>query len=150
MPVRISFSEMPEYAGLFRKMPVNASGMDFTHKCRHFPNPDKISKVSQMLSQKFDNMSKVTLIICINRRRQDHNSVSNSTLGINDSLECTKDNFLNQVISVNSINITWMHWFSKNSISVYLCLACSNADHHLSLQKVLSLLCHQRQKACNF
>ena len=30
---------MPEYAGLFRKMPVNASGMDFTHKCRLFPNP---------------------------------------------------------------------------------------------------------------
>ena len=30
---------MPEYAGLFRKMPVNASGMDFTHKCRHFLNP---------------------------------------------------------------------------------------------------------------
>ena len=39
MPVRNSFLEMPEYAGLFRKMPVNASGMDFTHKCRHFPNP---------------------------------------------------------------------------------------------------------------
>ena len=34
------FSEMPEYAGLFRKMPVNATGMDFTHKCRHFPNPE--------------------------------------------------------------------------------------------------------------
>ena len=30
---------MPEYSGLFRKMPVNASGMDFTLKCRHFPNP---------------------------------------------------------------------------------------------------------------
>ena len=30
---------MPKYAGLFRKMPVNASGMDFTHKCQHFPNP---------------------------------------------------------------------------------------------------------------
>ena len=30
---------MPEYAGFFRKMPVNASGMDFTHKCRQFPNP---------------------------------------------------------------------------------------------------------------
>ena len=30
---------MPKYAGLFRKMPVNASGMDFTHKYRHFPNP---------------------------------------------------------------------------------------------------------------
>ena len=24
---------------LFRKMPINASGMDFTHKCQHFPNP---------------------------------------------------------------------------------------------------------------
>ena len=31
---------MPEYAEIFRKMPVNASGMDFTHKCRHFPNPN--------------------------------------------------------------------------------------------------------------
>ena len=31
---------MPEYSGLFRKMPVNASGMDFTLKCRHFLNPD--------------------------------------------------------------------------------------------------------------
>ena len=31
---------MPEYAGLFLKMPVKASGMDFTHKCRHFPNPE--------------------------------------------------------------------------------------------------------------
>ena len=31
---------MPKYAGLFRNMPVNASGMDFTHKCWHFPNPD--------------------------------------------------------------------------------------------------------------
>ena len=30
---------MPVNAGLFRKMPVNASGMDLTHKCRHFPNP---------------------------------------------------------------------------------------------------------------
>ena len=30
---------MPKYARLFRKMPVNASGMDFTHKYRHFPNP---------------------------------------------------------------------------------------------------------------
>ena len=30
---------MPEYSGLFRKIPVNASGMDFTLKCRHFPNP---------------------------------------------------------------------------------------------------------------
>ena len=30
---------MPEYSGLFREMPVNASGMDFTLKCRHFPNP---------------------------------------------------------------------------------------------------------------
>ena len=30
---------MPEYAGLFQKMPVNACGMDFIHKCRHFPNP---------------------------------------------------------------------------------------------------------------
>ena len=42
MPVRNSFSEMPRYARLFRKMPVNASGMDFIHKCRHFPNPDCI------------------------------------------------------------------------------------------------------------
>ena len=31
---------MPEYSGLFRKMPDNTSGMDFTLKCRHFPNPD--------------------------------------------------------------------------------------------------------------
>ena len=30
---------MPEYSGLFRKMPVNASGMDFSLKCRHFLNP---------------------------------------------------------------------------------------------------------------
>ena len=30
---------MSEYSGLFRKMLVNASGMDFTLKCRHFPNP---------------------------------------------------------------------------------------------------------------
>ena len=39
MSVKNCFLKMPEYAGLFRKMPVNASGMDFTHKCRHFPNP---------------------------------------------------------------------------------------------------------------
>ena len=39
MYVKKYFLEMPEYAGFFRKMPVNASGMDFTHKCRHFPNP---------------------------------------------------------------------------------------------------------------
>ena len=40
---------MPEYAGLFRKMPLNASGMDFTHKCRHFPNPEvKSSKQKQI------------------------------------------------------------------------------------------------------
>ena len=37
--VKNCFLKMPKYAGLFRKMPVNASGMDFTHKCRHFPNP---------------------------------------------------------------------------------------------------------------
>ena len=30
---------MPEYAGLFRKIQENASGMDFTNKCRHFSNP---------------------------------------------------------------------------------------------------------------
>ena len=35
---------MPEYAGLFRKIPVNASGMDFNHKCRHFPNPGRENK----------------------------------------------------------------------------------------------------------
>ena len=39
MSVKNCFLKMPKYAGLFRKMPVNASGMDFTHKCRHFPNP---------------------------------------------------------------------------------------------------------------
>ena len=39
MSVKNYFSEMPEHAGLFRKIPVNASGMDFTHKCRHFPKP---------------------------------------------------------------------------------------------------------------
>ena len=31
------WQNMSEYAGLFRKMPVNASGMDLTHKCRIFP-----------------------------------------------------------------------------------------------------------------
>ena len=30
---------MPECAGLFRKMPINASGMYFTHKSRQFLNP---------------------------------------------------------------------------------------------------------------
>ena len=39
MSVKNCFLKMSKYAGLFRKMPVNASGMDFTHKCRHFPNP---------------------------------------------------------------------------------------------------------------
>ena len=41
---------VPEYAGLFRKMPVNASGMDFTHKCRHFPNPADINTDRQSIS----------------------------------------------------------------------------------------------------
>ena len=28
-----------KHAGLFRQMPVNASGVEFSHKCRRFPNP---------------------------------------------------------------------------------------------------------------
>ena len=46
---------MPEYAGFFREMPVNASGMDFTHKCRYFPNPAITSKtysVSNSITEK--------------------------------------------------------------------------------------------------
>ena len=35
---------MSEYAELFWEMPVNASGMDFTHKCRHFPSWPGIKK----------------------------------------------------------------------------------------------------------
>ena len=34
-------SEMPKYARICRIILENASRMDFTHKCRHFPNPDK-------------------------------------------------------------------------------------------------------------
>ena len=41
--VKIVFLKVPKYAGFFRKMPVNASGMDFTHKCRHFPNPASVT-----------------------------------------------------------------------------------------------------------
>ena len=41
--VKNYFSEMPYYARLFWKMPVNASGVDFSHKCPHFPNPDENS-----------------------------------------------------------------------------------------------------------
>ena len=36
---------MPKYAGLFRKIPVNASGMVFTHKCPQFPNPARSSLI---------------------------------------------------------------------------------------------------------
>ena len=44
---------MPEYAGFFRKIPVNDSGMDFTHKFRHFPNPaTKSRKVAATKSRK--------------------------------------------------------------------------------------------------
>ena len=38
---------MPSYARIFRIIPENASnagGMDFTLKCRHFPNPAKATK----------------------------------------------------------------------------------------------------------
>ena len=41
MSVKNCFLKMQKYDGLFRKMPVNANGMDFTHKWRHFPNPGK-------------------------------------------------------------------------------------------------------------
>ena len=30
---------MQEYAGLFRRTPINASGMEFIHKCWHFSEP---------------------------------------------------------------------------------------------------------------
>ena len=46
--LRSIFTEMPSYARIFRKMPVNASGMDFTLKCRHFPNPE--SKANDLVA----------------------------------------------------------------------------------------------------
>ena len=45
MSVENYFSEMPKYSRFFRKMPVNASGMDFTHKCRHLSNPAVTKKL---------------------------------------------------------------------------------------------------------
>ena len=44
---------MPEYARLLRKMPLNASGMDFTRNWRHFPNPEANANKSMQIYPAF-------------------------------------------------------------------------------------------------
>ena len=80
---------MPEYAGLFRKMPVNANGMDFTHKCRHFPNPDAKTKVQNSCAVTVQLIS--TFVFTIYTRQKISSQVGvrvNPVLAWNSCIKC--------------------------------------------------------------